>query len=184
MGIFQSFGVISKPNTMIFIDGSNLFHSSKFYSEKIIKEEWQIDIYSLITIISSERNVIRAYYFGSIPKRPSEAQIKFYDKLKHFGIVVITKELHYDKGKPKEKGVDVSLATMLLKMAYQNAFELGVIISGDGDYVEAVKTVMDLGKRIEIVAFRSSLSPDLKNNCDRLLIIDDIANEVRLKKDK
>lgn len=181
MGIFQSFGVTPNPKIMIFIDGSNLYHSCKFYSEEVIKKDWLIDISKLITIIRNGKNLIRTYYFGAIPKRPSAAQIKFYDKLKHFGVVVIKKELHYDKnGKPFEKGVDVALVTMLLKMAYQNAFETGIIVSGDADYSEAAKAVMDLGKRIEVVSFKNSLAPELKNSCDRLIIIDEFAKQIEL----
>jgi uncharacterized LabA/DUF88 family protein len=51
----------------------------------------------------------------------------------------------------KEKGVDVKLATDLLKL--KDIYEVGVIVSGDGDYVPAVETVKDWGKHIVNVSF-------------------------------
>lgn len=51
----------------------------------------------------------------------------------------------------KEKGVDVKLATDLLKL--RDIYEVGIVVSGDGDYVPAVETVKDWGKHIVNVSF-------------------------------
>lgn len=51
----------------------------------------------------------------------------------------------------KEKGVDVKLATDLLKL--KDIYDVGVVVSGDGDYVPAVQTVKDWGKHIVNVSF-------------------------------
>lgn len=57
----------------------------------------------------------------------------------------------------QEKGSDVSLATHLLLDAFQDRFELAVLISNDSDYAEPVRAVTTvLGKSVGI------LSPDIQ----------------------
>jgi uncharacterized LabA/DUF88 family protein len=51
----------------------------------------------------------------------------------------------------QEKGVDVKLATDLLKL--EDIYDVGIIVSGDGDYVPAVQVVKDWGKHIINVSF-------------------------------
>lgn len=54
--------------------------------------------------------------------------------------------------KTEEKGSDVNLATHLLHDAYQNDYEVGVIISNDSDLVEPVKIVINhLGLKVGII---------------------------------
>lgn len=51
----------------------------------------------------------------------------------------------------KEKAVDVKLATDLLEL--RNIYDVGIIVSGDQDYVPAVQAVKDSGKHIVNVSF-------------------------------
>ena len=51
----------------------------------------------------------------------------------------------------KEKAVDVNLATDLLEL--RGIYDIGIIVSGDQDYVPAVKAVKDSGKQIINVSF-------------------------------
>src|SRR5208283_3862615 len=51
----------------------------------------------------------------------------------------------------QEKGVDVKLATDILKL--EDIYDVGIIVSGDGDYVPAVQVVKDWGKHIVNVSF-------------------------------
>ena len=51
----------------------------------------------------------------------------------------------------KEKAVDVNLATDLLEL--RNIYDIGVIVSGDQDYVPAVRAAKDSGKQIINVSF-------------------------------
>ena len=52
----------------------------------------------------------------------------------------------------KEKAVDVNLATDLLEL--REIYDVGIIVSGDQDYVPAVQVVKDSGKHIVNVSFR------------------------------
>jgi NYN domain-containing protein len=51
----------------------------------------------------------------------------------------------------REKGVDVDLATDLLEL--KDIYDVAVIVSGDQDYVPAVRKVKDKGKHVVNVSF-------------------------------
>jgi len=58
-------------------------------------------------------------------------------------------------------------------MAWENAYDVATIVSGDADYVGAVTKVMNKGKNVEVASFRKCLSKELrrslnKNNTRRL----------------
>jgi len=87
-------------------------------------------------------------------------QAKFYDYLRAIGIQVLDKPLksRFDTVANMvrfvEKGVDVALATDLLAMAWENAYDAAVIVSGDADYAGAVTKVMSKGKNVEVASFK------------------------------
>jgi uncharacterized LabA/DUF88 family protein len=76
----------------------------------------------------------------------------------------------------QEKGVDVKLATDLLKL--EDIYEVGIIVSGDGDYVPAVEVVKDWGKHIINVSFLKKSGGLLPGGARRLNQNTDRAIEV------
>lgn len=66
----------------------------------------------------------------------------------------------------KEKGVDVKLATDVLKL--KDIYEVGIIVSGDGDYVPAVQAVKDWGKHMVNVSFLKKSGGVLPGGARRL----------------
>jgi uncharacterized LabA/DUF88 family protein len=56
--------------------------------------------------------------------------------------------------RPKEKCVDVALATRMLYLAaLPNAYDVAVLVSGDRDYVPVLRAVRELGKRTMLASF-------------------------------
>src|SRR5207249_1332686 len=47
-----------------------------------------------------------------------------------------------------EKGVDAAIVTDLLSLAWQNAYDLAVLVTSDADFVPAVKSVQAKGLKI------------------------------------
>jgi len=76
----------------------------------------------------------------------------------------------------QEKGVDVKLATDLLKL--EDIYDVGVVVSGDGDYVPAVQVVKDWGKHIINVSFLKKSGGLLPGGARRLNQMTDRAIEV------
>jgi uncharacterized LabA/DUF88 family protein len=71
-----------------------------------------------------------------------------------------------------EKGVDIEIASDMLKHAYSNAYDTAILISGDGDFVAAVEGVQDLGKHVENAYFRIGRSNYLLETCDKFISLD------------
>ncbi len=58
--------------------------------------------------------------------------------------------------KTEEKGSDVNLAVHMLNDAWKNSYDCAVLISNDSDFVEAVKLVKLLGKKVIILLHRKT----------------------------
>jgi len=56
-----------------------------------------------------------------------------------------------------EKKVDMNIAIDINPLAYENVYDLALLISGDGDFVLFIKNIRELDKRVEIWMFRFSL---------------------------
>jgi uncharacterized LabA/DUF88 family protein len=78
-----------------------------------------------------------------------------------------------------QKGVDVGLATLIVRGADQGEYDNLILSSGDGDLKDALTHASQkLGKRIELCVFRWGISPDLLNLAHAIHWIDDFAKDV------
>ena len=59
----------------------------------------------------------------------------------------------------------------MLRFAFQDVYDVAILISGDGDFASAVNAVKDLGKQVETVQFRSGSSYQLRNVCDVIIYL-------------
>ena len=58
------------------------------------------------------------------------------------------------------------IAIDLLRFAWEDRYDVAVLVSGDGDFAYAVQTVKDMGKHVEVAAFPANLSWELVNVSD------------------
>ena len=58
------------------------------------------------------------------------------------------------------------VATDLLRFAWENLYDVAVLVSGDGDFSYAVQAVKDMGKHVEVAAFTSNLWGELAQVAD------------------
>lgn len=63
-----------------------------------------------------------------------------------------------------EKGVDAALVTDLLSLAWQQAYDVAVLVSGDADYVPAVEYVQSQGLKVINVAWATK-GHELRQQC-------------------
>ncbi len=76
--------------------------------------------------------------------------------------------------KKVQKGVDVGIATLILKLASQGQYDRLVLAAGDGDFEDAIDYVKsELHKEIWIVGFQDSVSADLQSYADRVIWLSD-----------
>ena len=73
----------------------------------------------------------------------------------------------------KQKGVDVRIAIDMILKAYENHYDIAVLVSGDDDLVDAVKTVKDAaGKQVYGAYYPKSTSARLIDCFDKRIILD------------
>ena len=71
------------------------------------------------------------------------------------------------RGERGAKGVDIALTKDMLSNAFQNNYDVAVLITGDGDYVPAIEEVRRLGKVVYLAFFETiGLNRNLKLACD------------------
>ncbi|MBE0415546.1 MAG: NYN domain-containing protein, partial [Dehalococcoidia bacterium] len=71
-----------------------------------------------------------------------------------------------------EKGIDIMLATDLLHFAWNNLYDVAVLVSGDSDFAYALQAVKNMGKHVEVAYFESSVSKDLLDIADNRHLLD------------
>ncbi len=162
---------------MVFIDGSNLYHSLKSHFKRT-----DIDIGKFSKKLLEKRRLIRIYYYNARVGRREEPeryrdQQSFFDSVSaipycelRLGRLVY---VNWPNSPPYEKGVDIQLTTDLLTHSYKNNYDVAVLVAGDSDYVGALQAVKDNGKNVEVALFgKERTSRPLREVADRIITID------------
>ena len=157
----------SLTRVIIFIDGSNLYHSLEENCKR-----FDVDFAALAAKLCKDRSLFRTYYYNVLrdPERTPQAyqdQQKFLSAL--YNVPYLEVRLSGSKMRGDvavEKGVDIMMATDLLRLAWEDIYDVAVLVTGDGDFAYAVQTVKNMGKHVEIAAFPANLSWDLANVAD------------------
>ncbi len=169
-----------RDRVAIFIDGSNLYHSLNENCGR-----YSLDFGAFSRKLAAGRQHLRTYYYNILRDRDRQPkayqdQKKFLDALHSVPYL----EVKLSHAKPRgdtavEKGVDIMLATDMLRMAFEGLYDVAVLVSGDGDFAYAVQAVKDLGRYVEIAAFSANLSYELTQAADsRLLFTPEYFDEI------
>ncbi len=119
-----------------------------------------------------EATGLRAYYYTSVVGT-EETVRSVEESLWKIGFT--PKVFKKPSGDRKSKGVDIALATDMLTHAFQDHFEVAILVAGDADYGPLIGRVKSLGKLVWIWFFNKKedgLSPELRLASDLLIPID------------
>lgn len=72
----------------------------------------------------------------------------------------------------QEKGVDVALALTLAEEAWLHEYDVGILVSGDGDLIRAVQNAQRWERKVVVAAVPSRASKGLLNAADEVIAID------------
>lgn len=161
---------MNNQRVAIFIDGSNLYHNLKRYK---IKANFE----TIIKKIETKREIADIFYYTalldkSIDEKKYSSHKKFLNKIKqisNFNVVLCNlRKMKLENGRIEFaiKGDDVHLATDLIKGAYENLYDVAIIVSGDADFIPAIKLAQKNGKKVINAFFPKSSSYQLRNCCD------------------
>ena len=82
----------------------------------------------------------------------------------------------------EEKETDINLATHMVSKAFQNAFDVAILISGDTDYIKVIETLHSIGKVVVIAHFKHQNISRYNNLCDaHIVLYDDILEKATIK---
>lgn len=155
----------------IFIDGPNLYKSVEALFGK---GRGQIDILKLVELLRRGRSLVYCSYWTAPlnqrhdPRRYA-AQQRFFRRLEEAEeIVVGLGHMRRYGGIWKEKGVDVGLAIDLLMYAGSDQYDVGILVSGDGDLAKAVWVAVQVfNKEVEVVGVEGRISWHLRKEAGR-----------------
>jgi uncharacterized LabA/DUF88 family protein len=166
----------SNERVMIFIDGSNLYHSLKGFFKRT-----DIDIGKLSRKLLDRRRLVRIYYYNAKVGLKEEPQ-RYRDQQAFFSSVnaIPYSELrlgrlvyhNWPNSPPYEKGVDIQLATDMITHSFKNNYDVAVLVAGDNDFVGAIQAVKDNGKNVEVALFgKERTSYRLRMVADKVVTI-------------
>ncbi|UCG55530.1 MAG: NYN domain-containing protein [Dehalococcoidia bacterium] len=162
---------------MIFIDGSNMYHSLRHFFKRT-----DIDIGKFCQKILDKRRLVRIYYYNAKVGQKEEPE-RYKDQKKFFAGVEAIPYTELRLGRlvynnwpgtpPYEKGVDIQLATDMITHSFKNNYDVAVLVAGDNDFVGALQAVKDNGKNVEVALFgKERTSMQLRNVADKIVTID------------
>jgi uncharacterized LabA/DUF88 family protein len=176
----------SVEKVAVFVDGANLYHSIKSYYKGVL------DYGVLLEAAVSNRKLLRATFYIVEKQEADEASggssgaRSFVYNLNKFGYKVRSKPLvvHESLSADGERVVshkgdwDMGIVVDMMRLA-EHA-DVYVLVSGDGDYVEAVEYLQsERGLRVEVVSAGQCTSQALLDVCDLHTDLGDIPDLFR-----
>jgi uncharacterized LabA/DUF88 family protein len=166
----------------VFVDGANLYHSIKNYYKGVL------DYGRLLSAAVGERKLLRATFYIVEKQETDESQgaRSFVYNLNKFGYKVRSKPLivHETLTAEGERTVshkgdwDIGIVVDMMRLA--DHADTYVLVSGDGDYVEAVEYLQsERGIRVEVISAAQCTSQALLDVCDQHTDLADIPDLFR-----
>jgi len=158
----------------IFIDGSNLYHALRSNFGR-----YDLNFAEFTKKLCGLRRMFRIYYYNVLqdPTQRAEGhreQQEFLNTLRETPYLEV--RLGGTKlaqgGVPVEKGIDVMLVTDLLHFAWNDLYDIAVLVSGDSDFAYALQAIKNMGKHVEVAYFESNISKDLLAVADNKHLLD------------
>ena len=206
------------PKVMVFIDGTWLYRNTFKLAESAGKPEYRIHFGKLPTVLAGligDRaggvpvDIVRTHLVSSYPAHHDalddeavERQLDFYDFLREeyrydvqlFRVNYMGRRVRRsdrdpdDTFEPREKCVDIALATtMLYYAALGTVYDVAIAVVGDGDYRPVFQYLRLLGKRVAIASVQGSCAAEFSDPLDEARVKDydviwlnDLVDEIEL----
>ena len=165
------------------IDGAYMFNHGRTHPFDYLKLKTEL-------VALNGEPFYESYYLNSTRDPTSDAQNAFHTWLKSAPPrgpkirvqLYRLKELHIscsqcgaDSLREVQKGVDVGIATLIVKMAAQGVYERLILCAGDGDFEDAISYVKsELHKQVWVCGSQDNLSSDLQSYADNVIWLEDL----------
>lgn len=173
----------SYRRVMYFIDGEYLKRSFQDLNNSV-----NIDYKNLPYLLNNkffvsssiQGEIVRVYYYDAQcepGEEDYEDQLEFFNKLDNVNYYETRRASLVRKGKNKgrreQKGVDVLISVDMMSKAYEDHYDIAIVIMGDRDFLPLIKSVKNLtGKRVFGVVFEGTYSSELALAFDKHWVVD------------
>lgn len=169
--------IVKTKKVSVFIDASNILYSQQSLG-------WEIDYRKLSHYLSKNFNIIRIYFYsGKVSS--NKRQLRFFQFLKKLGFTLKTKEVKWIKDRHgkilKGKGnIDIELALDFTHTTRE--YDVAFLLSGDSDFVPAVKFVRKLNKYIAVFSTRNHVAKELIEASNLFIPFTELRNNLERRK--
>lgn len=146
----------------VFVDVQNLYYSARsLYSSRV-------NFGAILKEAVGDRRLVRAVAYVIKASIPEEKN--FFTALEKSGYEVKSKDLQIFPTGAKKGDWDVGITMDMVQM--MSKLDVIIILSGDGDYEDAVRFLKAHGNRVEALAFGRSTSSKLREVVDDFIDLD------------
>ena len=154
------------------IDGSNFYHR---LHELNLRNILKFNYKKFGEFLAGSADFNAKYFVGIVRAKEGDkkseelvkSQQRLFSVLKNHNIEIGHGYILDVNGKYFEKGVDVQIAVDLLVGAYENTYDIAILVSSDTDLIPAIKKARSLRKKIKYIGFRHKPSYGLIGNSDQ-----------------
>ncbi len=170
-------GAEARERVMVFVDGSNLYHSLKSQFGHA-----DLNFETFCRKVTGDRNMVRAYYYNATVDQTKEPehyqdQSKFFQDMRRIPYLEVRLGRlvyrNWPSEPPYEKGIDVMMTTDILLLCFRDTYDTLIMVGGDTDLADALQAVKDMGKHVEVALFGAPwTSQRLRDVADKVVKID------------
>lgn len=169
----------------ILIDGNNFYKGCQLNFNRTDVDFRKLGL-KLAKAVDGE--LLRIYYYNAhvspkIDPLGYQRQQKFFDNLRATPFItlklghLVYHRIRNEHGVsaqyfPTEKGIDVQIAVDMIRMGLLKSCDGTILVSGDSDYIYAVRFSKDLGSNLYIASFPQGGSAELRNEGDGFVMMD------------
>ena len=164
----------------IFIDGNNFYYGlRRIYGKNKSLKVFNFNKFS--EFLAEKNKIVNIFYYNAQLDKENnqekyDSQKQFFEQLKeipNFHLILCkllkrnitgTNQIYYII-----KEDDINMAVDMVEGACEDEYDVAIVVSGDGDFVPAVKAVQRKNKVVQNIYFERSSSRNLKSHCDSSL---------------
>lgn len=165
----------------VFIDLNNMNGAfSKIKEKDPLMINLKIDHLKLIKLATLGQEVVsKSIYWGTKQEECEKDFLKYLERNKFNVISKEYKEINTENGIKTKLNFDVELAVDICRQIWnpEKSCDEFIIISGDSDFAYLIDTAKRNFFQVAIVSSLDTLSKELKERADRLILLDDLPLE-------
>ena len=171
----------NRTKVSVFIDMANLNGAFDDLKKSLkVPFSVKIDYIKLVNAITLGSEVVsKSVYVGTNKSADEKGQQRFLEFFRLNDFNVITKEYKIitngDGIKRNKSNFDVELAVDVCSHIWRRECNEVILISGDSDFAYLIQKAKDIDFKIAIVSSRGTLSRELRELADRLILLEDLS---------